>query len=147
MVFRFEPRALSTRRQAMDNLFNEFPLPFRLWNDVGAEEIPVDVYQNEKDIVIKASLPGVKPEDVDIHVTGDTLVIKGEVMAEAEVKEGDFLVKERRYGEFRRSLTLPVGVKADKAQAVFENGLLTLTLPKDQPEGPTKIKISTKKAA
>ncbi len=145
MVIRFEPaRMLMNRRQAMEELFKEFPLPFRLWTDEGAEQIPLDVYQNDKEIVVKASVSGVRPENIDIHVVGDTLVIKAEAMADAGVKEDEYLVKERRYGEFRRSMTLPTMVNAEKAEASFENGTLTLKLPKMRPEKPAQIKVNVK---
>lgn len=138
------PRGLMTRRQAMEEMFKDFPLPFRLWETTGAEEIPLDMYQTDNAIVLRASLPGVKPDDVDVHVVGDTLVIKGEVRADTEAEEDDYVMKERRYGEFRRQVTLPAPVRAEKAEAVFEDGLLTLRLPKVQPEKPAQIKVNVR---
>ncbi len=146
MVIRFEPaKALMSRRLAMENLFKDFALPFRMWTEQGKEDIPLDVYQNDEEFVIKASLPGVTPDQLDVHVVGDDLVIAGEVQADVEAKEDDYLVKERRYGEFRRSMTLPSTVNADKAEASFENGVLTLRLPKSQPEKPAQIKVNVKR--
>jgi HSP20 family protein len=102
------------------------------------------MYQTANDVVIKASLPGVKPEQVDISITGDTITIKGEHKEEEEVKEEDYFRKERRYGAFGRSIQIPVSVQSDKAEAVFENGILTLTLPKAEEIRPKQIKVKAK---
>jgi len=96
-------------------------------------------------VVVKASLPGIKPEEVDITISGDTLTIKGEHKEEQKVKQEDYLRKERYYGAFSRSLILPVQVKSDKAEAVFENGILTLTLPKAEEVKPKQIKVKASK--
>jgi HSP20 family protein len=96
-------------------------------------------------MVVKASLPGVKPEEVDISITKDTLTIKGEHKEEQEVKQDDYFRKERYYGAFSRSLILPVQVQSDKAEATFENGILTLTLPKSEEVKPKQIKIKARK--
>lgn len=85
--------------------------------------------------------PGFKPEDVDISITGDTITIKGERKEEQEIKEDNYLYKERRNGTFTRSVLIPVKVKSDKAEAVFENGVLTLTLPKAEEVKPRQIKV------
>jgi HSP20 family protein len=106
--------------------------------------LPIDMYQTAEDVVVKASLPGLKPEEVDISITCDTLTIKGEHKEEQEVKEENYLYKECRYGAYNRSVTIPALVKADKAEAVFENGILTLTLPKAEEVKPRQIKVKTK---
>ena len=103
-----------------------------------------DRYQTANDVVVKASLPGFKPEEVDISITGDTLTIKGEHKDEKEVKDEDYFYKERRYGSFSRSLILPIQVQSDKAEAVFEDGILTLTLPKAEEIKPKQIKVKAK---
>jgi len=105
----------------------------------------VDIYETKDDVVVKASLPGVKPEDIEVSVVGDTLTIKGEVKEEKDIKEENYIRKERRYGSFCRSFTLPVSVDADKATAEFENGVLTLTLPKAEEVKPKTIAIKAKK--
>lgn len=89
-------------------------------------------------------MPGVKPEDIDITITGDTLTIKGEVKAEEKVEKANYIRRERRYGAFSRSLTLPTSVVAEKAKAEFENGVLTLTLPKAEEVKPKTIKVKAK---
>ena len=145
-VMRWEPfREMGTLRNAMDRLFEEGLIrPSRLWPELGQGETAVDVYQTANDVVVKATLPGVKPDEVDISITGDTLTIKGEHKEEKEVKQEDYFHKERRYGTFSRSLLIPVQVNADKAEAVFENGVLTLTLPKVEEVKPKQIKVKAK---
>jgi HSP20 family protein len=101
----------------------------------------VDMYETDDSIVIEAPASGVKPEEIDVQVTGDTLVIKGETKAEQKEEKANYVYQERRYGAFSRSLQLPAAVKADKASAKFENGVLTLTLPKSEEAGPKHIKV------
>ena len=145
-LIRWEPfREMTTLGDAMDRLFEDsFVRPSRLWTDGSRGDLPIDMYQTANDVVVKASLPGFKPEEVDISIAGDTLTIKGEHKEEKEVKEEDYLYKERRYGSFTRSLPIPVQVKSDKAEAVFENGVLTLTLPKAEEIKPKQIKVKAK---
>jgi len=145
-TIRWEPFIeMMSLRNAMDRLFEEsFIRPSRLWPELERGELPVDVYQTANDVVVKATIPGVKPEEVDISITGDTLTIKAEHKEEKEVKQEDYFHKERRYGTFNRSILIPVQVKADKAEAVFENGVLTLTLPKAEEVKPKQIKVKAK---
>jgi len=105
------------------------------------------MHQTTNDVVVKASLPGFKPEEVDISITGDTLTIKGAHNEEQEVKEENYFYKERNYGTFSRSILIPVPVKSDKAEAVFEDGVLTLTLPKIEEVKPKQIKVKAKQIA
>jgi HSP20 family protein len=138
---------MTSLREAMDRLFEDsFVRPSRFWPELlGRGELPIDMYQTAKDVVVKASLPGVKPEEVDISITGDTLTINGEHKEEEEVKQEDYFRRERYYGAFSRSLILPVQIQSDKAEAVFENGVLTLTLPKAEEVKPKQIKVKAKK--
>ena len=106
--------------------------------------LPLDVSENENEFVVRASLPGVKPEDVQITVHGDTLIIQGESRAEEEQKGRRWHLRERRFGQFQRSLALTTPVDSDKAQATFEHGVLTLTLPKSEQARPRQIKIGPK---
>ena len=89
-------------------------------------------------------MPGIKPEDIDVSVTGDVLTIRGETASEEKSEQGSYLRQERRVGKFERSLTLPTQVQADKAEARFEHGVLTLTLPKAEQVKPKSIKVKTK---
>jgi HSP20 family protein len=147
-MMRWEPFSnVMSLRNAMDRLFEDsFVRPYRFWPEIGSGELPLelDMYQTDKDVVIKTAIPGLKPEEVDISITGDVLTIKGEHKEEQEVKEENYLRKERRYGTFQRSLQMPVAVKSDKAEAVFENGVLTLTLPRAEEVKPKQIKVKAK---
>lgn len=134
-------------RNAMDRLFEDsFIRPTRLWPELstGDLSLDLDMYQTDKDLVLKTAIPGLKPEEVDISLNGDVLTIKGEHKEEKEEKEKDYLYKERRYGTFSRSVQIPVPVKSDKAEAVFDNGILTLVLPKAEEAKPKQIKVTAK---
>jgi HSP20 family protein len=146
-LVRWEPfRDLISLREAMDRLFEEsFVRPRAGWPvPAGAEALAVDMYQTDDAVVVKTAIPGVKPEDIDINITGDTLTIRGETRAEEEVKEENYVRREIRYGSFSRSLTVPALVVADKANAEFESGVLTLTLPKAEEVKPKAIKVKAK---
>jgi len=137
---------LMSLRQAMDRLFDDsFVRPSRILSTLdGAGAPALDVYQTPNEMVVKAALPGLKPEDVSIDITGETLIIKGESKAEQEVKREDYLYQERRYGAFSRSVVLPSGLKPDKAEATMEDGVLTLTIPKAEEVKPKAIKVKAK---
>lgn len=145
---RWDPfREIVSLREAMDRLFEEsFVRPFRIWPTLTDSELtlPIDMYETDEALVIKASLPGVDPKDVDITVTGNTLTIKGEFREEEEGKRGSVHFQERRYGKFQRSVTLPSTVDPDKAEAEFKNGVLTLTLPKIEEAKPKHIPVKAK---
>ena len=141
-LVRWEPfREMISLRQAMDRLFEDSFVRFPHLSGDGVREFPIDVYQTKKDLVVKAALPGVKPEEVDITITDDAVTIKGEHKEEQETKEDDYLYRERYYGAFSRSVAIPVKVKGEKAEATFEEGVLTLTLPKAEEIKPRQIKI------
>ncbi len=133
-------------RQAMDRLFDDsFVRPSRILSTLGEVRDPtLDIYQTPNEVVVKAALPGLKPEDVSIDITGETLTIKGESKTKQEVKEEDYLYQERRYGAFSRSVVLPSGLKPDKAEATMEDGVLTLTIPKAEEVKPKAIKVKAK---
>jgi HSP20 family protein len=112
--------------------------------DVREGLAPMDVYQTDDELVVEALMPGVKPDNLDVSITGDTLSIRGEVRKEREVSDDaqrDYLVRERRYQRYSRTLRLPTLVQADKAEAEFDNGVLRLTLPKAEEVKPKTIKI------
>ena len=111
---------LLSLRQAMERLFEDsFVRPSRLFTILGEEVgVAIDMYQTPDDVVVKATLPAVKPQEVEITISGDTLTIKGESKAEEEVKKEDYVYQERRYGSFRRSITLPSSLKTEKAEEV-----------------------------
>jgi len=146
-LIRWEPFSdLISLRDAMDRLFEDsFVRPgSRLVPTQGLGSLAVDMIETEDDVVLKASIPGVKPEDIDISVTGDTLTIKGETKLEEETREKNFIRQERRYGSFSRSVGLPAGLDPDKAEAVFENGVLTLHIPKKEEVKPKSIRVKKK---
>lgn len=146
-LVRWEPfRDLVTLREAMDRLFEEsFVRPQTGWlaqTEAGA--LAVDMYETEDAVVVKSAIPGIKPEDIDISLTGDTLTIKGETKFEEEVNEENYVRREMRYGSFSRTLSVPASVVTDEAEAEFENGVLTLTLPKAEEVKPKAIQIRAK---
>ena len=146
-LVRWEPfRDLVSLREAMDRLFEEsFVRPRAGWlAPFGVEGLAVDMYETDEAVVVKSSVPGVKAEDIDITITGDTLTIKGETKAEEKVEKANYVRQERRYGAFSRSLSMPTSIVAEKAKAEFEDGVLTLTLPKAEEVKPKSIKVKTK---
>jgi HSP20 family protein len=144
-IVRWEPfRDLVTTQDRLNRLFNETMGRF-----VGTEGVrsgawlpAVDIYENEQNIVLKAELPGVDPKDVEATVHEGTLYLKGERKYEKELKEENYHHVERAYGSFARSFELPASVDADKVQAEFKDGVLTLTVPKKEEAKAKKIKIS-----
>ena len=143
-LIRWEPeREMVTLREAMDRLFDDaFTRPFGL--DHALRMPAVDLYQTDNEVVVKASLPGLKADDVQISVTGDVLTIKGEYKEKEDKKEKAYHLREQRYGAFERTLSLPTEVKSDQATADFENGILTITLPKAEAVKPKTITVKAK---
>ncbi len=146
-MMRWQPfPELVSLRQAMEKLLEDsFVTPSRILGTLGSGvATPIDVYQTTNEVVVKAALPGKKPEEVDITITGDILTIKGETKAEEKIEREDYLYREHRYGTFNRSVTLPSGLNTDKAEADFNNGILTLTIPKSEETKPKQIKVKAK---
>jgi HSP20 family protein len=146
-LVRWDPlRDMVSLRQAIDRLFEESFVRPRGWSapSEGIASLALDVIESDEDVTIKASIPGVKPEDIDISITGDMLTIKGETCEEREEEKGHYHLRERCFGAFQRAIRLPTMVKADKANAEFEQGVLTLTLPKVEEVKPKSIKIKAK---
>ena len=136
---------LMSLRQAMDRLFEDsFVRPSRFLTLGETAEPALEVYQTPDEVVVKAALPGLKPEDVSIDISGETLTIQGESKAEQEIKREDYLYQERRYGTFSRKVVLPSGLEPDKAEATMEDGVLTLTIPKAEEVKPKAIQIKAK---
>lgn len=146
-LIRWEPmREMVTLREAMDRLFDDaFTRPWGLTDGWHGSNIPaIDMYQTDDEVVVKAVLPGIKSDEVQINVTGDILTIKGEMKQKDEIKEKNYHIREQRWGAFERSVRLPVTVVSDKAKADFENGVLTVTLPKAEEVKPKLITIKAK---
>ncbi len=147
-IERWDPfREAVSLRDAMNTLFQDsFVRPSNGGGSGGFATLPLDISENENEFVVKGSLPGVKPEDVQITVHSDTLTIQGESKAEEEKKGERWHLRKRRFGSFQRSITLGTPVDSDKAQAQFEHGVLTLTLPKSESAKPRQIKVGGRKA-
>jgi HSP20 family protein len=110
--------------------------------DGGEGYVPLDLYETDDAVVARATLPGVKPEDLEITVSGDTLTIRGERQHEEKEKKQNYYRQESWHGTFARSVALPTQVNADRAEAVFENGVLKLTIPKAESAKPKTIKVT-----
>jgi HSP20 family protein len=136
---------LVSLRQAMDRLFEDSFVrsraPFAGGFGEGAA-LPLDVSTTPDALVVEAALPGARPDDVDITVEDGTLTIRATTAGERRETEGDYLVQEIRRGEFSRSISLPSGLEADKAEASFENGVLSLRIPKAEQVKPRQIRIN-----
>ena len=129
-------------RDAMNSLLQDsFVRPGGMPVQHGLSALPLDVCETENEFVIKAPLPGVRPDDVQITVHGDTLTIRGESKVEEEKKGEHWHLRERRSGVFQRSLSLSAPVDSDKARADFEHGVLMLRLPKSESAKPRQIKV------
>ncbi len=137
-------RDMLSLRDAMDQLFDQSIIrPFAI--DSLGFGLAVDVRSEGDDYVVTAAVPGLKPEDLSVEVTGDTVTLKGEIKQESEENDKNFLLRERRYGSFSRTLTLPTSLNAAKADATVEQGVLTLRVPKADEAKPKAIAIKVKK--
>jgi HSP20 family protein len=144
-LMRWDPlREMMSLREAMNRLFEDSfgrsPEGAR-WEAGGAFPVPIDMYETEDQVILSAALPGIKPEDVDIRITGNTLTIRGEAKSEEESQQGNVYVQERRYGAFRRSITLPPNIDSEQVEATFEDGVLKLTMPKSAETKPKQIEV------
>jgi len=130
-------------RRDMDRLFA------RLWDDFGMPLIPramriapsIDISETEGDLIIKAEIPGINPEDLDLTITEDRLTIKGEMKQELERGDENYHRIERHYGTFSRTLQLPYRVRAEDVRATYEKGILTIVMPKSMPRADRAFKI------
>ncbi len=145
-IVRWEPfRDLLSAQREFDRLFRE------AFGSFGEGEVStrtwapaVDIYETGNDIVVRAELPGIKPDEVEVKVEDNTLYLKGERKFEKETKEDNYHRIERTYGSFARSFSLPNSIDAEKVAAEYKDGLLTLTLPKREEAKPKTIKINVK---
>jgi len=143
MLTRWDPfREMMNLRRTVDRLFDN---TVATQGDEWAQPMPwglsLDVIENKDDFVVKASIPGIHPDDIDITYTDDTLTIKAETKADREVKEEAYHLRERRYGSFARSIRLPFKIKADAIEATYDKGVLSLHLPKLEEAKPKRIAI------
>jgi HSP20 family protein len=143
-ITRYNPYGeLVTLRDAMGRLFEDSFVSPLTWRQLDGEMLnpAMDVHQTGDEIIVTASLPGLKAEDVDITITGQTLAIRGEFKADEKVERDQYLYRERRYGTFHRQVELPVRVQGDATTATFEDGVLTLRIPKAEEVKPRQIKV------
>lgn len=142
-ITRFRPLGdIVSLRDAMDRLFEDSFVRPGVWAPNGiALSVPVDIWEGKDAYHLRADVPGMKPEDIEINVTHDTVTISGELKSESEVKDEGWLRQERRIGKFARSFTLPVEIDSNKVDATFEHGVLHLTLPKSEAVRPKQIKV------
>ena len=143
-IERWEPfRGAMSLRDAMDWMFREsFLRPDFFWGGREGGWMPMDVEERGDEYVVRASMPGWKPEEIDASVQGDTVTISGERKpAEQEEKGKTYHLRERGFASFRRSFTFPTTVDADRATASYENGELVLTIPKGEAAKPRRIEV------
>src|ERR671919_538113 len=139
---RWEPfRELRQMQENMDRLWRSFS-PGGDGQDVENWAVPLDVVQEGDNIVVKATVPGVSPEDIDVSIENDVLTIKGHTKEEREHQEGDYLMRERRAGSFYRALRLPDTVDSDKAQPHYEHGVLSITFPRMESKKAKRLQIT-----
>jgi len=145
-IQRYEPyREMISLRDAMNSLLQDsFVRPLSMLGEGNAMMLPLDVVEDENEFIVKASMPGVRPEDVHITVHGNDVTMRGEIKADEERQDSHYHIRERRYGMFQRTVSLTTPISPDKAQAHFENGVLTLTLPKAEEAKPKEIRIGAR---
>lgn len=128
-------------REAMDRMFDDGYV--RSAASPGrASTFPVDLAETDQGFLLKATLPGIRPEDVQITIHGDTLTIRGQTVQQEERPERNWIIREQRAGAFHRMLTLPAPVESEQATAEFKDGILELVLPKAEKARPRQIKVS-----
>ena len=141
-IIRWDPFREMTQVQ---NQFNR--LVDQVWGRQDRESwLPaVDVYDRQDAVVLKAELAGMDPDDIQIEVEDNVLTLKGERKFEEKVDDERYYRVERRYGSFQRSLALPQGVKPEDISAGYEDGILTVTVPKAEEEKPKRIEVKARK--
>lgn len=144
MLARWDPfREIMSIRNTMDRLFDSVLSGTTLTWQPTVWDLALDVAEDEDEYVVKASIPGINPDDLEITFSNNTLTIKGEVKEDKELEQAHYHLRERRYGSFARSVTLPAGIEADKIEASYEAGVLKLRLPKVEEVRPKKIAIKS----
>ena len=139
-IVRWNPvREMMALQNAMERLLDEqdanMPAQMRRW------DLAVDMAEMEDHFMVKASLPGINPDQIEITVENDVLTIKGETQEDKTIEEASYHVRERRAGSFARSLRFPTMINPDKIEATYEHGVLTLNIPKAEAVKPKKIAV------
>ena len=134
---------LPTLREAIDRLFDDSFVRFAVSPSYdGFDKPAIDVYTTPDAYVVRAAMPGIKPEDIHSTITGDVLTLEGTFREEEKREEKGYLYRELSSGEMRRSVTLPRGLRTDAAEATYADGVLTLTIPKAEEVKPREIKVT-----
>ena len=143
-IIRWNPISeITSMQQMMERFFDDMWRPYAA-SDAGAHALAIDVHEDDNNYTVVTSLPGVKAEDVNVRLDGNMLVIEGEIPEERTSDDDKrTLIRERHYGKFLRSIRLPQSVNIEKVEAVYNDGVLTLTLPKVES---VKSKVITVKA-
>jgi HSP20 family protein len=141
---RWEPfRELRQMQENMERLWRSFSPGGGEAGDVENWAIPLDVVQQGDNIIVKASVPGVNPEDIDVSIENDVLIIRGQTKEEREHQEGTYLMRERRSGSFYRALRLPDTLDSDQAQPHYEHGVLSITFPRLESKRARRLQITS----
>ena len=142
-IARWEPfRGVTALQDQINRLFNDTFERTGEQSNLSAWAPAVDIYETEHELVVKADLPDVDPKDLDIRVENNLLTIRGERKFEKKVSEENYLRVERSFGSFARSFTLANTVNTDAIKAEYQNGVLTLSIPKREEAKPRQIKVS-----
>jgi len=138
-----QSRGLTSLQDQLNRLFEDSFTRDRSGHaDLATWAPPVDIYETENELVVKADLPDLQDKDIDVRVENNTLTIRGERKFEKDTNEDNYLRVERAYGSFMRSFSLPNTVSSDSIQAEYRNGVLTLHMAKREESKPKRIKIS-----
>lgn len=143
MLMRRDPfREMMSLQRALDRLMDTSLGEQENWSG-NTWGLALDVIEEEDHYLVKASVPGIQPEDLDITFTNGALTIRGEVKDEREDERGEYHLRERRFGSFARTISLPTAIESDKIAAEYKDGVLTLTLPKTEEVKPRRIAVKT----
>jgi HSP20 family protein len=145
-IVKYNPfRELRTMQDQMNRMLD------MAWNREFGEELkegvwqpPVDIYEDEQSVVIKAEVPDVEQKDIEVRIENNTLTLKGERKHSSEIKKENYYRVERYFGQFQRSFSLPQSIDQDKVQATCEKGILTIILPKRDEMKPKQISVEVK---
>ncbi|MBK8900334.1 MAG: Hsp20/alpha crystallin family protein [Anaerolineaceae bacterium] len=133
---------MARMRNEIDRLFEDaFNAPAGKWDRSTVWGFPLDVTENDETFTVKAAVPGMNPDDLDITISDSVLTIKGETRSEESREDERVHLRERRFGSFMRSISLPTPVESDNVDATYENGVLTLNIPKAEAVKPKRISV------
>lgn len=141
---RWDPfREMNAMRNWMDRFWDESRFSAQDWGDGdGGFALALDVAENDDSYTVKASIPGINPDDLEITINNNVLTIQGQTSQEQEKQDERYHLRERRFGSFRRSIVLPSAVDREHVEATYENGVLSLRLPKSEESKPRRININ-----